>query len=199
MISDPTTSRPTCPVDPSPRVAEEVMLEVEVQGGGVLLSNDRKHYLLTLGVATCTAVIVWVPGLEAAMMFHESPNLGPRVHGALARFAATLQQVHPEFDPGRTAVSFHLEPGPLALAGMSAAERAARIGMLTEQVRTYFPAAEPLPLAQVTSRLDPNERSVSLVFDRTTGRLGRYSTWGDAIDAPPLQDFRELALPARGV
>ena len=179
------------------RVPDDMILEVPMQEAGMRLGPDTpKRYLSTLGVATCTAIVVSVPDVEAAMLFHEAPNLGPRSGEALARFAQKLQQSQTKFDPFRSEVNFHIEIGPMSLAKMSPAQQAERVAALTAQVLDYFPTADPLPLEQITNRVDPSENSVSLIFDSRTGRLARYSTWGSEVDSPPLADFASVKLPS---
>lgn len=129
------------------------------------------------------------------MLFHEAPNLGPRIEEAIARFAQKLQKGASEFDPFRSEIHFHIEIGPMALAKMSPEQQTARVALLTEQVREYFPTADPLPLERITTRVDPSEKSVSLVFNGQTGQLARYSTTGREIDSPPLADFGSAKLP----
>lgn len=152
------------------------MLEVPVQEARMLLGSDRKQYLSTLGIAAHTAVVVYIPSIGAAMLFHEAPAHGPRMSEAIARFAVKLLQNHPEFDPFRSEVKFHIEIGPISKADMTVEERAAQFEKLAQEVREYFPTADPLGGAQVTSRVDPAENSISLVFDRLSGQLARYST-----------------------
>jgi hypothetical protein len=179
------------------RVPEDRILEVPMQEARMLLGTDCKQYLSTLGVATCTAIVVSVPSIGAAMLFHEAPNLGPRIEEAIARFAQKLQKSQSEFDQFRSEVQFHIEIGPMSLAKMSQAQQAERLASLAEQVREHFPTADPLPLAQITTRVDPSEKSVSLIFDSRTGSLARYSTWGGEVDSPPLADFASIKLPPR--
>ncbi|NDC37487.1 MAG: hypothetical protein EBZ48_05490 [Proteobacteria bacterium] len=196
MSGNRTTQPTTPPARGAPQtVADDLILEVPMQEARMLLGSGRKKYLSTLGVATCTAVVISAPQLGAAMLFHEAPNLGPRIEEAVGRFLEKLKQGAPEFDPFRTEVHFHFEIGPMALAKMSPAQQAERIASLTAQVREYFPTADPLPLGQIRTRVDPSEKSVSLIFDSRAGTLARYSTWGAEINTPPQDDFERIALP----
>ena len=192
-----TTSTPHGAQSAPARVPYEMILEVPMQEARMLLGPDRKQYLSTLGVATCTAIVVSVPSVGAAMLFHEAPNLGPRIEEAIARFAQKLQKSQAEFDQFRSEVHFHVEIGPMALAKMPSQQQAERLAAITEQVREYFPTADPLPLGQITTRVDASEKSVSLIFDSRTGSLARYSTWGGEVDSPPLADFASIKLPPR--
>lgn len=171
------------------RVAGNMILEVKMEEARMLLGPDREQYLSTLGIATCTAIVVSVPSFGAAMLFHEAPNLGPRIEEAIKRFAQKLQASQAEFDPFHSEVNFHIEIGPMSLAKMSPAQQAERVAALTQQVLDYFPTADPLPPGQIITRVGPSEKSVALIFDSRTGRLARYSTWGSEVDGPPLADF----------
>ena len=198
MSGDRTTQLTTPLAQGAPqRVADELILEVPMQEARMVLGPERTQYLSTLGVATCTAIVVSVPSLGAALLFHEAPNIGPRINEAIARFAQKLQKSKAEFDQFRSEVHFHIEIGPMALAKMSQAEQAERPAVLAEQVRDYFPTADQLPLRLITNRVDESESSVSLIFDSRTGVLARYSTWGSKIDSPPLADFASANRPPR--
>ncbi|MCB0333750.1 MAG: hypothetical protein KDD55_09650 [Bdellovibrionales bacterium] len=160
---------------------DDISPEVE-PGAGILLSRfSRERFGITYGAVTCTVVAVVIPELEAAILIHELPNIGPRVGDLLQEQLSELREKHPERSVDTLQSFFHIEIGPQTLRKRNASEIVEKNRRITQGIEEMLPHCQPLDPKMVKNMASSSDSSLSVLVDRVQGTVHVFPS--DVVDS----------------